>query len=229
MGSSFEKYQKKRLISSYFSVVLSTTLVLFLLGMLGLLVLNTKKVADYYKEKIALTVYLKDSAKDVEIEQLQKTLALAEYTKSAEFVSKETAAANLTEDIGEDFVAYLGENPLLNSLDVYVNAQFVSAEKLEEIAAEISEKNFVEEVSFDKVIRRIKNLSGSLNINSTFIAQKICSQIHNNIKTSMMDELGAEECASLSTEHPDYGILSSNIAISAPSLIAFFRAKFLLL
>ena len=72
----------------------------------------------------------------------------------------------------------------------------------------------IEEVSFDKVIRRIKNLSGCLNINSTFIAQKICSQIHNNIKTSMMDELGAEECASLSTEHPDYGILSSNIAIS---------------
>ena len=65
-----------------------------------------------------------------------------------------------------------------------------------------------EEVSFDKVLRRIKNLSDGLNVNPTLISQKICSQIYNNIKTSMMDELGAEECASLSTDHPDYGILS---------------------
>lgn len=190
MGSSFEKYQKKRLISSYFSVVLSTTLVLFLLGMLGLLVLNTKKVADYYKEKIALTVYLKDSAKDVEIEQLQKTLALAEYTKSAEFVSKETAAANLTEDIGEDFVAYLGENPLLNSLDVYVNAQFVSAEKLEEIAAEISEKNFVEEVSFDKPLvsklnANIKKVGLGILITCIFFAFVAALLINSSIRLSV--------------------------------------------
>jgi ribonucleotide reductase alpha subunit len=71
-----------------------------------------------------------------------------------------------------------------------------------------------EEVSFDKVLRRIKNLSDGLNVNPTLISQKICSQIYNEIKTSMMDELGAEECASLSTEHPDYGKLSSRIIIS---------------
>lgn len=150
MSSSFEKYQKRRLISSYLSVILSTALVLFLLGVLGLLVLNTKKVADHFKEKIALTVYLKDSAKDVEIKQLQKTLALADYTKSADFVSKEVAAAKHSEDIGEDFIAYLGENPLLNSLDVYLNSEFVSVEKIDEIASEISTKNFVEEVSYDR-------------------------------------------------------------------------------
>lgn len=190
MSSSFEKYQKKRLISSYFSVVLSTTLVLFLLGMLGLLVLNTKKVADYYKEKIALTVYLKDSAKDVEIKQLQKTLALAEYTKAAEFVSKETAAANLTEDIGEDFVAYLGENPLLNSLDVYLNAQFVDSEKLEAIAAEISEKNFVEEVSFDKPLvsklnANIKKIGLGILIACIFFALVAALLINSSIRLSV--------------------------------------------
>ena len=85
MSSSFEKYQKRRLISSYFSVVISISLVLFLLGLLGLLVLNTKKVADHFKEKIALTVYLNDTAKQVEIDQLQQSLALAEYTKTATF------------------------------------------------------------------------------------------------------------------------------------------------
>lgn len=72
MTTSFERYQKRRLISSYFSVIISISLVLFLLGILGLLVLNTKKVADHFKEQIALTVYLKDNAKDVEIEQLKK-------------------------------------------------------------------------------------------------------------------------------------------------------------
>lgn len=190
MSSSFEKYQKNRLISSYFSVVLSTTLVLFLLGILGLLVLNTKKVADYYKEKIALTVYLKDSAKDVEVKQLQKTLALAEYTKSADFVSKETAAANLTEDIGEDFVQYLGENPLLNSLDVYINAQFVSTEQLETIAAEISEKNFVEEVSFDKPLvsklnANIKRVGLGILITCIFFAIVAALLINSSIRLSV--------------------------------------------
>jgi len=190
MSSSFEKYQKKRLISSYFSVVLSTTLVLFLLGILGLLVLNTKKVADYYKEQIALTVYLKDSAKDVEIKQLQKTLALAEYTKSAEFVSKETAAANLTADIGEDFVAYLGENPLLNSLDVYLKTDFVSSSELEEIAAEISEKNFVEEVTFDKQLvsklnANIKRVGLGILIACIFFAFVAALLINSSIRLSI--------------------------------------------
>ena len=112
MSSSFEKYQKRRLISSYFSVVISISLVLFLLGLLGLLVLNTKKVADHFKEKIALTIYLKDTAKEVEIRQLEKSLALAEYTKSTEFISKEEAAEAHSKDIGENFMEFLGYNPI---------------------------------------------------------------------------------------------------------------------
>jgi cell division transport system permease protein len=150
MSSSFEKYQKRRLITSYFSVVISIALVLFLLGILGLLVLNTKKVADYFKETIAVGVYFKDTAKDVEMKQLEKTLSLAAYTKSIKFVSKEEAAAAHSEALGENFVDYLGENPLQNSIDLYLNADYVSAEKVEEIANEIASKDFVEEVTYDK-------------------------------------------------------------------------------
>ena len=84
MSSSFEKYQKRRLISSYFSVVISVSLVLFLLGLLGLLVLNSKRVGDFFKEQIAVTIFLKNDAKEVEITQLKQSLAMAEYTKSAE-------------------------------------------------------------------------------------------------------------------------------------------------
>jgi cell division transport system permease protein len=157
MASSFEKYQKRRLISSYFSVVISISLVLFLLGLLGLLVLNTKKVADHFKEKIALTVYLKDTAKEVEITQLKQSLALAEYTKTAEFISKEQAAEEHSATIGENFMEFLGYNPLQNSIDVYLLADFVSPEKLEEITTEIMTKDFVEEVVYDKPLIALLN------------------------------------------------------------------------
>jgi cell division transport system permease protein len=157
MSSSFEKYQKRRLISSYFSVVISISLVLFLLGLLGLLVLNTKKVADHFKEKIALTIYLKDTAKDIEIKQLEKTLALAEYTKSTTFVSKDQAAEEHSKDIGENFMDFLGYNPLQNSIDVYLKADFVDQAKIEEINASIIKKDFVDEVIYDKPLISLLN------------------------------------------------------------------------
>ncbi|HPE83962.1 MAG: permease-like cell division protein FtsX [Aequorivita sp.] len=150
MSSSFEKYQKRRLISSYFSVVISISLVLFLLGLLGLLVLNSKKVADYFKEQIAITVFLKDTAKEVEITQLKQSLALAEYTKSATFVSKEDAAKEHQETLGENFIEYLGENPLQNSIDVYILADYVTPAKMEEITNELKSKGFVDDVIYDK-------------------------------------------------------------------------------
>ncbi len=157
MASSFEKYQKRRLISSYFSVVISISLVLFLLGLLGLLVLNTKKVADHFKEQIALTVYLKDTAKEVEITQLKQSLALAEYTKTAEYISKEQAAEAHSATIGENFMDFLGYNPLQNSIDVYLLADYVSPSQLEEITDELMTKDFIDEVVYDKPLIALLN------------------------------------------------------------------------
>ncbi|WP_422083228.1 cell division protein FtsX [Ulvibacterium sp.] len=150
MGKSFEQYQRRKLISSYFSVVLSIGLVLFLLGVLGLLVLNTNKLANHFKEQITLSVFLKDNAKEVEIDQLQKSLAMAEYTKSATYVTKEEAAEMHSEEIGENFLDFLGYNPLKNSIDVNLNADFVSPLQIEEIAAELTKKSYVDEVSYDE-------------------------------------------------------------------------------
>lgn len=157
MAASFEKYQKRRLISSYFSVVISISLVLFLLGLLGLLVLNSKKVADYFKENIPVTVFLKDTAKEVEITQLKQSLALAEYTKSATYVSKEQAAEEHAKTIGENFIEYLGDNPLQNSIDIYFLADYVSSEKVEEITSEIASNDFVDEVIYDKPLITLLN------------------------------------------------------------------------
>ncbi|NNJ90019.1 MAG: ABC transporter permease [Eudoraea sp.] len=150
MSTSFERYQKRKLISSYFSVVLSIGLVLFLLGVLGLLVLNTKKLADHFKEQITLSVFLKDNAKQVEIDQLQKSLVLAPYTKTATYVSKEEAAEEHSDEIGENFIDFLGYNPLKNSIDVQLKAEFVTTDQIATIAEEISSKGYVEEVSYDK-------------------------------------------------------------------------------
>ena len=157
MSSDFEKHQKRRLISSYFSVVLSIALVLFLLGLLGMLVLNAKKVSDHFKEQVVVTIYLKESAKEVEMNQLEKSLAMSEYVKSTEYISKEQAAEYINAQNGEDFMDFVGYNPLQNSIDVHLKADFVNTEQLEKISAEAMNKNFVDEVSYDNDLVNLMN------------------------------------------------------------------------
>ena len=152
MATSFERYQKRRLISSYFSVVLSISLVLFLLGLLGLFLINSNQLSRYFKEQIPISIYLKDSAKEVEIDQLRQSLEMADYTKSATYVSKEEAAEQHIETIGEDYLEFLGYNPLQNSIDVELLAEFVSSAQLKDIANEISAKDFVAEVEYDELL-----------------------------------------------------------------------------
>jgi len=152
MASSFEKYQKRRLISSYFSVVLSISLVLFLLGLLGLFLIHSNQLSRYFKEQIPLSIYLKDSAKEVEINQLKQSLEMADYTKSATYVSKEEAAEQHMETIGEDYLEFLGYNPLQNSIDVELLAEFVTSKQLKDIADEIRLKDFVAEVEYDELL-----------------------------------------------------------------------------
>jgi cell division transport system permease protein len=125
--------------------------VLFLVGVLGILLINTQKVANHFKEQVAMSVYLKDQAKEIEIDQLQKQLALAEYTKETIYTSKEDAAEIYKAEIGEDFMAFLGdENPLPQSIDVYFKADYVNEVQLAEIARDLGEKEFVEEIIYDK-------------------------------------------------------------------------------
>lgn len=150
MSTAFERYQKRKLVSSYFSVTLSIALVLFLLGTLGLLVINTQKLTEYFKEQVAITVFFKDSAKEVEMDQTRKTLVLAPFTKSAIFVSKEEAARQHSEEIGENFMEFLGYNPLKNSIDLYLKADYVSPVQIDSIASELSAQLIVEEVSYDR-------------------------------------------------------------------------------
>ena len=154
-NNSQDNYQKRRLLSTYFSVVVSISLVLFLVGLLGLLLLNSKKVADHFKEQIAFTVYINDTAKPIEVKQLQKSLALRQETKTNRFVSKEEAAEIHAKEIGEDFMEFLGYNPLLSSIDVYFNAAYVSPAFLSQLQKDFEKKAYISEVLYDQPLVEI--------------------------------------------------------------------------
>lgn len=150
-----DNYQKRRLLSTYFSVVISISLVLFLVGILGLLLLNSKKVADHFKEQIAFTIYINDSAKPIEVKQLQKSLALRKETKSAQFISKEEAAESHANAIGEDFMEFLGYNPLLSSIDVYFISDYVSPAFLAQLKQDFEQQPYINEVFYDRPLLEI--------------------------------------------------------------------------
>jgi cell division transport system permease protein len=150
LNNSFDKYQKRRLRSSYFSVVISIALVLFLVGLLGLIVLKTNTITKHFKEKVAITIFLKDNAKTNDVEILQAELKKAAYTKNVTYISKKEAAKKYSEDIGEDFVEFLGDNPLKNAIDVSLKSDYVTPEKMEEIEQNLLIRSIVAEVSYDK-------------------------------------------------------------------------------
>jgi len=150
LNTSFEKYQKRRLRSSYFSVVISIGLVLFLVGILGLIVLKTKSITEHFKEKVTIIIFLKDNAKSNDVEILKAELKKAAYTKSVTYISKKEAAKKYTEEIGEDFVAFLGDNPLKNAIDISLKSEFVTPEKMAEIEKNLLIRSIVAEVTYDK-------------------------------------------------------------------------------
>ena len=129
----------------------------FFIGFIGLVLLNTKKVADYFKEQIIMTVYLEDTSKDIEITQLQKKLLLNNATKKLNFITKEDAAENFSNEIGENFINFLGYNPLLNSIDIYFNASFINNIFLKNLSNSIKKNKFVNEVIFDEPLINILN------------------------------------------------------------------------
>lgn len=150
MASSYEKYQKRRLISSYFSVVLSVFLVLFLLGILGLFVINSKKLSDDFKEEIPMSVYFKDAANDSVLKKFGQKLKESAYVKTDTFVSKETAASKHKDIIGEDFMQFLGFNPLQNSYDIHLKADYVQADSIKKIEKEFKQNKMVSDIVYDK-------------------------------------------------------------------------------
>lgn len=157
MSSSYDKFQKRRLISSYFSVVLSVFLVLFLLGMLGLFIINSKKLADDFRENIAMTVFLKNEANDTIIKSFDAELKKAPFAKTFEYVSKDAAAKQHTDIIGEDFVTFLGENPLQNSFDIHLKADYVYKDSIAKVESQLRKNPMISDIVYDKQLVNLVN------------------------------------------------------------------------
>lgn len=182
-----------QLFTSYFFVTISISIVLYVLGAFVFLVVNADEVSNDFKENIPLTIYLKESAKKIEINQLQKKISLKNYTKSTEFISKEQGAELLIKEIEEDFLEFLGTNPILNSIDIYLKAEFVRSDVLYDIDNEFSKNEIVDEVRYDSPLVSLLNENlkkikiGILVIASFFLTISILI-INNSIRLSIYSD-----------------------------------------
>ena len=139
-----------RLRSSFITSIVSISLVLFMIGLLGLLLLDSKKISDYVKEHVQLTVYLQDEAKEADINALLKSLKEKPYVKSAQYISKQQALDSLKRDLGEDAVSMIESNPLPSSIDLSLNADYANPESLKSIADGVGKNKIVREVSYQR-------------------------------------------------------------------------------
>jgi len=135
-------------------------MVLFMVGIFGLLVINTKKGSDIIKEKVTLSLFLKNSASQESIKKLQKDLEKSTYTKSVSYINKSDAAKELADATGEDFVEFLGYNPLQNAINLRLKAAFVTTERVDSLATILKQISSVDDVNYDKPL--IKMLTNNL-------------------------------------------------------------------
>ncbi|WP_312362236.1 cell division protein FtsX [Sphingobacterium sp.] len=142
--------QKRKTKSVYVSTVISIALVLLVTGMLGLLLVHAKNLSKYVKENIVLNVIVNDGTSEGDVLSLQKDLEKDTYVLRTEYISKELAAKNLKEDLGEDFVQYLGHNPLLPSLDVYMKENYANTDSIKTFIEKISKNNKIKEVVYQE-------------------------------------------------------------------------------
>ena len=190
MSKKFDSYQKRRLTSSYISVVISIALVLFMVGILGLIVLKSTKVANFVKEKVAITLFIKDNVTQKQIKTFRESLLEEEFTKKAIYTSKTQAAKKYSKEIGEDFLDFLGENPLKNGIDIYLKADYVTPEKVAELEKRFSKNAFVADVSYDKPLinlltKNIKRISFWLLVLSSFFGLIAMILINSSIRLSI--------------------------------------------
>jgi cell division transport system permease protein len=190
MSSKFDSYQKRRLQSSYISVVISIALVLFMVGVLGLILLKSTKVANHVKEKVAITLFIKDDITQKQIKTFRESLLKETFTKKAVYTSKAQAAKKYSEEIGEDFLEFLGKNPLKNGIDIYLKADFVTPEKMQELETRFLKNAFVADVSYDKPLinlltKNIKRISFWLLVFSGFFGLVAMILINSSIRLSI--------------------------------------------
>ena len=150
MGNSDNRIMRRRLRNAYLSSVISISLVLLLVGVASMLLVNAKSVSDYFKENMQISVLMKQNVSDEDALEYRELLDGERYIKSTTFVSKEQGRKELAEQLGEDFLDVFETSPIPVSIDVTLEAAYVSSDSLEVVRAEIAESELVEEVVYQR-------------------------------------------------------------------------------
>jgi cell division transport system permease protein len=190
MSRQEEKMFRRRLQSSYFTTIVSTTLVLFMLGLLGLIILYAGKLSDYVKENIGFSVIINENVKEAGIIRLQKMLDASDFVKSTRYVTREEAAEALSKDLGEDFISFLGYNPLLPSIEVRFRAEYANNDSLaiikEKILADTGVKEvFYQESLVDAINKNVRKISAIIFAFSCLLLIISIALINNSIRLSV--------------------------------------------
>ena len=180
----------QKLKTSSVTVVISLALVLFMLGLLGLVVINAKKLSNHIKENVGFQVVLKDTTTQAELDILRQEISSSAFTKQVDYISKDEAAKKLQKDLGEDFITFLGYNPLLSSLDVKLNSEYANVDSLSGFEKQIMQKHFVKEVIYHKdMIKQVndnaKVISFYILIFSSLLLIVAIALINNTIRLSI--------------------------------------------
>ena len=157
MARSEDKISRRRLQTSTATTIISISLVLFMLGLLGLIVLHAHKLSNYVKENIGFSVIIKEDIKEAGIIEFQKKLDLEAFVKSTDYITRERAAKELTESLGEDFVDFLGYNPLLASIDIRLKADYANNDSLNMLEQKLLANPRVKEVFYHKSLVELVN------------------------------------------------------------------------
>jgi len=193
MAKKEEAILGRRLKTSYVSTVVSITLVLFVLGLLGLVMLHARKLSDHVKENLGFSVILLDNARPAEISHLQKTLDVLPAVKSTEYISSDKAAEELMEELGEDFIEFLGYNPLFPSIDVRLFASYANPDSLALFEAEVMKNRIVREVHYQKdlvslVNDNVKKIGAGLLVFGVLLLAIAFALINNTIRLSVFSK-----------------------------------------
>ncbi|MCX6303690.1 MAG: permease-like cell division protein FtsX [Bacteroidetes bacterium] len=150
MSQHEERYYRRRIATSQLTTIISITLVLFLMGLLGLIILHARMLSDYVRENIGFSILIREGVNEAGILQLKKTLDGKYYVKSSEYIPRERAAEKLKTELGEDFIGFLGYNPLLPSIDLRIKAPYANADTLRVIEKRLLANPEIKEVYYQK-------------------------------------------------------------------------------
>ena len=148
MSKGENKIMRRRLANAYLSSVISISLVLLLVGVASMLLVNAKSVSDYFKENMQVSVLMKDSVPEEKAVSFSEYLLEERYIKTATFISKEQGQMELAELLGEDFVDIFETSPIPASIEITLDAAYVSSDSLEVVKSEISRSPLVAEVNY---------------------------------------------------------------------------------